>query len=408
MRRIIAVIAVLIVVGGGAYAYLSQNSAKPTGQATPTAIPAVRASGDVVAEAEVLPFTSAELNLAAQGIISEVLVSEGDRVKKDQLLARVDSKRQAAAVNQSQAALGRAQASQARTQATLAKVKAVLAQLKAGPRAEDIATAAAAVSVAQAQLSKAQAGADTTALAQAKANMDKAARAVQQAQATYDRVKDTPFGNIGPDALRLEQTTIDYDAAKTAYEQLVLGPRETDINVVKAQVAQAQAALAQVQVGARPEAIAAAEADVTAAEADAKAVDSDVASAEAALKQAQAALADTELHAPFDGSIVTVNIKQGQVAPTTSFAIRIADIARWKISTKDLTELSVSRLKVGNTAEVRFDAIPDLKLTGKVTRIDDFGTNRQGDIVYAVTITPDTLDPRLRWNMTASVTVKAQ
>jgi HlyD family secretion protein len=179
-----------------------------------------------------------------------------------------------------------------------------------------------------------------------------------------------------------------------------------DIDVGKAQVAQAQAALAQAQAGSRAEAIAASEADIAASEADAKASDADVASADAALKQAQATLADTELRAPFDGTIVTVNIKQGQTTPASNFAIRIADLARWKITTKDLTELSVSRLKVGNAAEIKFDAIPDLKLTGKVTRIDDFGTNRQGDIVYAVSITPDSLDPRLRWNMTASVTVK--
>ena len=119
-------------------------------------------------------------------------------------------------------------------------------------------------------------------------------------------------------------------------------------------------------------------------------------------------LHDTELHAPFNGSIITLNLKQGQVTPAATFAVRIADLARWKVSTKDLTELSISRLEVGNTANITFDAIPDLKLTGKVTRIDDFGTNRQGDIVYSVTITPDSLDPRMRWNMTAAVTVKAQ
>ena len=36
------------------------------------------------------------------------------------------------------------------------------------------------------------------------------------------------------------------------------------------------------------------------------------------------------------------------------------------------------------------------------------GTNRQGDIVYKVIVTPDSQDKRLQWNMTASVTVKTQ
>jgi len=65
----------------------------------------------------------------------------------------------------------------------------------------------------------------------------------------------------------------------------------------------------------------------------------------------------------------------------------------------------VSRLKVGNAVEIKFDAIPDLKLSGKVSRIKDFGTNKQGDIVYTVVITPDTLDLRMTWHMTASVSI---
>ena len=292
MRRIILVIIVLLVAGGVLYT-VQASGGRPANspaavQAAPTAArpaPAARlpllSTDAVVALADVLPVTSAELNFAAPGIVSAVLVSDGDSVKKDQVLVRLDSKRQAAAVTQAQATLDRVKAVQAATQATLTRAQAVLAQLKAGPRPEDIATAVAVVNVAQAQLARSQAGADTTALAIAKANMEKAARAVQQAQAAYDRVKDAPFGSIGPDALRLEQTTIDYEAAKTAYEQLVLGPRDVDVNVFKAQLAQTQAALAQVQLGARPEAIAAAEADVAAASANAKATDSDLASAAA-------------------------------------------------------------------------------------------------------------------------------
>ncbi len=411
MRRIVIAFIALLVVGGVIYAVTGQGGSGAGLQGTPTPaakLPPQRASGDVVAEAEVLPVTSAEVSLAASGIVSDVLVAEGDTVKKDQVLVRLDSKQQADAATEAQAALDRAKGAQAAAQAALAKAQAALAQLKAGPRPEDIAAAAAAVTVAQAQLARTQAGADTTSLAQAKANMDKAARAVQQAQFAYGRVKDTPFGSNGPEALQLEQATIDYNLAKTTYEQLALGPRDVDINVLKAQVQEAQAALAQAQAGARPEAVAVAEADVAAADANGKAADADVTSAAAALQQAQAALADTELHAPFDGMVVTVNVKRGEVSPVGSFAVRLADLTHWKIQTKDLTELSVSRLQVGDPADIKFDAIPDVSLTGKVTRIDDFGTNRQGDIVYAVVITPDKIDPRMRWNMTASVNIKPQ
>ena len=266
--------------------------------------------------------------------------------------------------------------------------------------------AAAALSVAQAQLAKAQAGADVTSLATAKANMEKAARAVQQAQFAYDQVKNAPGGANGPQALALEQATVNYDLARTVYEQLQQGPPEVDMNVAKAQLQQALAALALAQTGARPEAVAAAEADVTAADANAKAASAAVATASAALQQAQAALTDTELHAPFDGTVVTVNGKRGEDRPAGTYMVRLADLTQWKLQTKDLTELSVSRVQVGAAVDISFDALPDAALTGKVSRIDAFGTNRQGDIVYAVSIMPDKLDPRMRWNMTAAVHIK--
>ena len=407
MRRVIVIAIIVLALGGTAYyVATSNNNATGSPAATPQAGPVV-ADTAITAEAEVKPLKSAELSLASTGPVAEVLVAEGDLVKKDQVLVRVESNRQAAAVTQAEAALSRAKSAQARSVAALARANAALAQLKAGPRPEDVSTAIAAVKVAEAELARSQAGADTTALAQAKATMEKAARAVQQAQAAYDRVKDTPFGSIGPDALRLEQTTIDYEAAKTAYEQLALGPRDVDVNVVKARLTQAQAALAQAQAGARPEAIAAAEADVAAAEADTKSFDADAASAAASLKGAQVALADTELRSPFDGTVVTLNVKQGESVPVDSFAVRIADLSKWQIETKDLTESAVARIKVGIPADIKLDALPNTKLTGKVTSINNYGTtNTTKDIVYRAIVTLDQSDERLRWNMTSSVTIR--
>ena len=52
-----------------------------------------------------------------------------------------------------------------------------------------------------------------------------------------------------------------------------------------------------------------------------------------------------------------------------------------------------------------FDALPDVKLTGSVVQIEPVGVNKQGDITYTVVIRSDEHDDRLRWNMTATVTI---
>ncbi len=66
--------------------------------------------------------------------------------------------------------------------------------------------------------------------------------------------------------------------------------------------------------------------------------------------------------------------------------------------------MAVVKVGVGDTVRLSFDAIPDLEMTGKVLSIGALGVSKQGDITYKVVIAPEKSDPRLRWNMTASVT----
>jgi multidrug efflux pump subunit AcrA (membrane-fusion protein) len=125
-------------------------------------------------------------------------------------------------------------------------------------------------------------------------------------------------------------------------------------------------------------------------------------------RQAQAALRDTELHAPFAGTVVTLDTRVGeQVSPTAAVA-NIADLSSWDIETTNLTEINIPRVREGATAKLSFDALPDVELNGKVSRTRALGENKQGDIVYVVTIVPDKQDPRLRWNMTTQVNIQPQ
>jgi HlyD family secretion protein len=86
----------------------------------------------------------------------------------------------------------------------------------------------------------------------------------------------------------------------------------------------------------------------------------------------------------------------------------LADVSAWQIQTDDLTELQVGRVNEGDRVTLTLEAIPDLELAGKVTRIRPIGENKRGDITYTVIITPDRQDSRLKWNMTAIVAFTGQ
>jgi len=65
-------------------------------------------------------------------------------------------------------------------------------------------------------------------------------------------------------------------------------------------------------------------------------------------------------------------------------------------------------VKAGDTTTISVDALPGVELAGTVARIRSLGENRQGDIVYRVTVRPSQTDERLCWNMTAMVSIGAK
>jgi HlyD family secretion protein len=102
--------------------------------------------------------------------------------------------------------------------------------------------------------------------------------------------------------------------------------------------------------------------------------------------------------------VVILDARSGEHVAAGQLIARLADLSGWQVETVNLTELNVARVNVGQEAALAFDAVPDLKLTGKVTAIRGLGESRQGDTVYTVVVTPAGSDPALRWNMTAQVT----
>lgn len=431
MKKWIVVIVLLAVVGVVLYLVLGQDllaaaTPQPAAEAT-SDIPPVKASSAIMADAVVVPVRSARLSLPTGGVVTELLVGEGDQVTEGQVLLRLDARRQAAAVAQVEAQLQRAQSALAEVQAgprpaeldaaraAVEAAEAQLARIEQGSRPEEVAAAEAALAGARAGLQKVKEGADEGSLAAAHADLANAEAALRQAQAAYDRVQGAADIGARPEALALEQATNARDAARARLSALQSGATAADIAAARAQIDQAQAQLDALTASARPAEVAAAQAEIRRAQAQLDllqagarpetiaAVEADVAAAQAALAQAQVALAETELRATFAGTIASLEAREGeQVGPGTPVAV-LADFSAWQIETDDLTEINVVRIQEGDLATVSFDAIPDLELPARVLRIKAIGQTKMGDVTYTVILQPERADARLRWNMTATV-----
>jgi HlyD family secretion protein len=438
LKIILIVIPVLILAAGLAAVGLSglgvrQVEAAGHQQAPDaTAAAAVPSAADnwlVIAEGKVLPSDHATLSMAAGGIVAELLAHEGDALQAGQAIVRLRDEQQRAAVAQAEAALASAQANLdaltagarpeelAVVQAGLDGAQASLARLTGPARAEDIVAARAALAAAQASLNRLYEGPSKNTRIAAEADLSNAEAALRVAQAAYDPVAGRPDVGMLPQSLQLEQATNSYQAAKARYDQLFAAPEADQVQQARAQVKQAQANLDRLlnpaTSGERAESEAAvrrarAQLDLLTAGATAEqiaAAQAAVDQAAATLQQAQASLDDTVLRAPFAGTLAALHVSPGEPVMPAAPVAELGDLSRWQVETDDLTELDVVGVEVGQTVDVTFDAIPDLTLQGTVLRIQPLGVEKVGDVTYTVVVRPEQQDPRLRWGMTAVVTI---
>lgn len=372
------VIVILIAACSGAPA-----NSTPTPNAT---LPPVKDSTSIKADGKLEPVQSANLSFAASGGIAEVLVKEGDAVKAGDVIARLQADAQ-------QTAVARAEAGVAVAKASLAKYQEQLPQM--------IASAEADVRSAQAQVASALAqNNDQAALASAEAALALATANQQQAQQAYaDIIQTNKLGPTEEQArLMLETAQRATEAAQLRLDQLKNGSPQARSNNLALAAAQAQLEAAQANL------------DELTAEVNGKpnpTYQAAVHQAEAALQLAQAQLADTELRAPFAGSIAQLTLKVGETVSAGSPIGVLADFSGWQVVTDDLTEVKVPQISIGQSASVVFDALPDVTLNGKVQSIGQLYQEKSGDVVYPVKIELIDVDPALRWGMTAHVTFAA-
>src|SRR6202521_4046575 len=123
-RRIIWVVAILVVLGAGGYGVMA--ALRPSHEIDPSKIATVE-RGDlarvVVATGKIQPLSKAGIKSKASGIVKKLYVDYGERVKQGQLLAELDKVQLEAAERASRANLQAAEAALDSSKATLERNK---------------------------------------------------------------------------------------------------------------------------------------------------------------------------------------------------------------------------------------------------------------------------------------------
>ena len=126
-----------------------------------------------------------------------------------------------------------------------------------------------------------------------------------------------------------------------------------------------------------------------------------------ALEVAKATLDQGILLAPFDATVVTVNVMPGEYVQASQVVLELADLNNLQIETTDLSELNVPSVKVGQPATVFVEALNE-EFPGKVITISPISSTIGGDIVFRVTVELDEQPAALLWGMSTDVEIDTQ
>jgi HlyD family secretion protein len=122
------------------------------------------------------------------------------------------------------------------------------------------------------------------------------------------------------------------------------------------------------------------------------------------LRNAQTDLANTKIYAPMNGVISSVTAQVGSSANNSAALFTMLDDSSVNLPVQ-VDETEISKVKLGQSAELSLDAIPDQKFQGKVTKISPQAKISQNIAVFYVTVTVPNSDLQLRPGMTAEAEV---
>jgi HlyD family secretion protein len=357
--------------------------------ATPEPVMEAKSNGDstVVAEGTLLPDPSVELSFALPGIISNVLVEEGDVVKEGEVIAQLEN------IEAVQAEVARAEEVYLLAEQAF-NVSASTAQQKL-PDAHH------AFDMAQDNFDNFDIPSDLRDLGTREA-LSYTYSKLEEARKNFEPYKymeeqlDREMANDDPanpkvyrDTPKIYKKRLD-DAWAEYRKAIQWAEHEANLEFAKANLQNAQKELDNLTAG---------ESSVAGAQFE---------SARANLDAAHTALENYQLRAPFTGTLLSLDISVGEAVNAGMPIAYLGSKDRWRVETKDLAEIDVANVSIGNKVIIKLDAFPNEEFSGTVTQVDPVGREYLGDMTYKTTITLDKSDSRFLWNMTATVTIKVK
>ena len=357
---------------------------------TPVPVPVNSVSiNAVVAEGHILPAQDVMLKFSVRGTVATILVEEGEKVAKDQIIIQLADQEQA----------------EASLRAAELELTTVQQAYDDFIRTGGLATADAWQSYLVAQIIRAEAEREWE-----KLNIDDLQDDIDDARADVsDREEDLQdeqdeldkYIDLDKENTKRKNAEDDLEDAQEDLNEALRDLEEAirDLDEVRADLDSALAVEAEAKRDYEVRAEDGLDPD------EKRLLEARLSNAKAQVAAAENILDGYQLKAPFDGTLTDINVEIGQLVGPEQWAAQIADFSEFYVETSDLTELEVVKVYVGQPVEIIPDALPELILDGSVESIGQSFKTQAGDIIYTVKIRLDESDSALRWGMTVEATL---
>jgi len=205
---------------------------------------------------------------------------------------------------------------------------------------------------------------------------------LNQARAAFEPYKFSPFESTTRQELKkqLDLAQAGYDAAVKRVEY------EYELEVAKANLAQAQKDYERWKNGPS---------------------ESDIAAAKAKITAAEATIRLAWIEAPFDGTITEVIPQPGDQVNANQEAFRLDNLTTLYVDLS-VSEVDINNVKKGLPVTITFDAIRGKTYKGEVTQVSMVSNSSSDTATYTVTVKMDEVSPEVLPGMTSAVEIVIQ
>jgi HlyD family secretion protein len=350
-----------------------------------------------------IEFRKIDIAFKTAGKLLELKVEEGASVKLGQLLASLDREQM--------------QRMRTRDSSTIDVAQSNLQQLRTAIQYQqttlesEINLRNAEVRQAKAKLQELLDGARPQEVAQARAQVNDLKVIHDQAHREYDRAQkliaqeDISQSQFDQFKTRFDSTTAQVQSAEQRLALILEGPRKTDIESARANLARAEAArkLTEAQ-----------RLDIHRKEEDLDARRADVARSKAGVSVIDSQLDDTSVVSPVDGVVLVKSADPGEVLAAGTPVLTLGEIDKpWLRGYVPQNKLG--RIQLGMPVTVRSDSYPDKTYNGKISFIASEAeftpkqiqtTEERVKLVYRIKIEIDNSKRELKLNMPVDAEIR--